>query len=182
MFKLLIDKAMENVERFTKMKTPAAADIALKYVGQKEVPGPEFNPVIVEFAEIAGIKWVADAASDEIPWCAVFANAMLTLAGKEGTKAANAKSFLKWGIQVTLEEVAKNPRNVVAIYHRGKTADSTSGHVELVELIDLNSNSIILIGGNVGDKVTRYTRDLELWLEKSIQDGTRAFIEFRRAI
>ena len=160
----------------TKYKPTTLKDAAMLFIGTTEIKGTKHNKVILQFGKWAGINWYD---KDEIPWCAVFVNAMLYLIGKGGTKSALAKSFLNIGKVVTLDEVKKDPTNVVAIYHRGSTAKDISGHVQIVIKVN-NDNTIDFVTGNVSDTVKTINENLEQMLNEKLSDGIKKFIEFRR--
>jgi uncharacterized protein (TIGR02594 family) len=62
------------------MNAPRWLQVAQRYDGLAEVPGPNSNPSILAMARAIGAPaWFHD---DDQPWCAVFQNAVLLEAGK----------------------------------------------------------------------------------------------------
>jgi uncharacterized protein (TIGR02594 family) len=84
-----------------------------------------------------------------IPWCAAFANAMLTRAGYEGTGSLMARSFLNYG------SVTYNPsEGDIAVFKRGRS--KTAGHVGFYvgEQVINGKKYILTLGGNQSRSVT----------------------------
>lgn len=125
-------------------------DIALKELGQKEVPGPNrTNPRIAEYHKTT----LGYAADDDVPWCASFVRWCIERAGysAQGTNAM-AKSFLKWG------EKSDGQIGDVVIFWRGSPTGS-SGHVGFI--VGRSGSTLHVLGGNQGNAVTiaRYSTD-----------------------
>ena len=176
-------KVVENVEPIEeadildeikeKFKDPVK-DVAPKnllasgmvYIGVCEQAGADSNKTILEFARRADIKWYN---SDEIAWCAIFVNAMCDIVGLPETKSALAKSFLKWGKSISIEDAAKDNTNVIAIFHRGNP-NSHTGHVGILKQISDDRKTALILGGNQSDKVCVQSFRLD-----------SKFIGFRRA-
>ena len=127
-------------------------DVAAGYTGLKEYPGAKHNPKIIKFYADAGHSWVQD---DETPWCAAFVGSVLAECGIPGTKELNARSYLKWGKTVDINNA--KPGDVV-VFWRG-SRDSWKGHVAFYSHHD--ANSVYVLGGNQGNAVTvqAYARD-----------------------
>jgi uncharacterized protein (TIGR02594 family) len=159
----------------TRYQPKTLRSAATLFIGVSEIKGRKHNNVILQFGKWAGIQWYVE---DEIPWCAVFLNAMLYLIGKPGTKSALAKSFLDIGTDITLEEARRDSTNVIAVYHRGKTKNDMSGHVDIVD--NITQDTITLIGGNINDSVTSFTKNIDELYNEKIPDGTRKLIGFKR--
>ena len=67
---------------------------ARRFIGEREIKGPEHNPLIVQWwkdIKRGGIK------DDETPWCAAFTGAMLEHVGIRSSRFESAKSYLEWG-------------------------------------------------------------------------------------
>ncbi|WP_045836055.1 TIGR02594 family protein [Hyphomicrobium sp. 99] len=124
------------------MDQPAWLAAAWAEFGVREIPGKENAAEILRYFREAGDSSVE---SEETPWCAAFAGAMLKRAGCEGTGSLLARSYLDWGI--SLDE----PRfGAVAVLARGD--DPTAGHVGFV--IGATGEKLYLLGGNQSDAVT----------------------------
>ena len=124
------------------MDQPAWLAAAWAEFGVREIPGKENSSEILRYFREAGdIK----VESEETPWCAAFAGAMLKRAGCQGTGSLMARSYLDWG--TGLDE----PRfGALAVLARGD--DPTAGHVGF--LIGAAAGKLYLLGGNQGDAVT----------------------------
>lgn len=123
-----------------------ALEIAKGYIGLKEVPGAGTNPTIAGmFADIGH----PEIKSDEISWCAAFVGHCLIQAGLRSTGSLAARSYLKWGIPVELEDAA--PGDVVVLWR--VKPDGWQGHVFFYEAH--NGTHIIGVGGNQSNAVTR---------------------------
>ena len=85
---------------------------------------------------------VRDYAHDEIPWCALFANAVLREDGKAGTGTLWALDFARWGQKLQGPAVG-----AFAPMTRGG-----GGHVGIVVGRDRNGN-LMCCGGNQSDAV-----------------------------
>jgi uncharacterized protein (TIGR02594 family) len=78
---------VEHVER------PLWLIEALKWLTTHEGVGPLDNPVILDWARGEGGEIARDYSHDSIPWCALFANMVLTKAGLKGTETLWALDF-----------------------------------------------------------------------------------------
>lgn len=119
---------------------------AARYIGVKEIPGPQDNPLIVKWGKEAGIEWWNN---DDDAWCAVFVNGIMVATGHKSTKSALAKSFLKWGYKLD-----KPVPGAVVIFDR--PPEPWMGHVGIVETVNSNS-TVTIINGNVSNMVKRST-------------------------
>src|SRR5437868_4734207 len=92
---------------------------ALQEYGEREVPGPQSNPRILEF-----LRSVGNNGGDETAWCSAFANWCMTQAGIRGTGMANARSWLTWSNYC----LARPAYGAVTILWRG-SPNGWQGHV-----------------------------------------------------
>jgi len=118
---------------------PKHLQIALSYLGEKEIPGKESNPFISEC-----LKSVDMPESDEVAWCAAFVNNILRKAGILGTGKALARSYLTWGKEGTCKPGA------IAV--QARTNDPKFGHVSFV--VQDNGTFCYCVGGNQSNAVT----------------------------
>lgn len=116
-------------------------ETAKKELGVHETPGPEATARIVEYASHTTLK----ATSDEVSWCASFANFVTDETGFPGTRLANARSFLKWGTPIDAPILG-----CVVVFKRGAPP---SGHVAFCDHPDVSNGMIRCLGGNQGDRV-----------------------------
>lgn len=95
-------------------------------------------------------------------WCAAFINATLGKAGMTGTGSLMARSFLKWG-----QEVSEPREGDVVVLSRG--SDPASGHVGFFKGYAENGD-IILLGGNQSDSVSEqaYSRSRLLGYRRAV--------------
>lgn len=135
--------------------------IAEAHIGLMEWPGAKHNPEIVKMYEASGHGWVKD---DETPWCAAFVGSCLAQAGMKGTGKLDARSYLKWGEEVALDDAEFGD---IVVLWRG-SRDSWKGHVGFYAGIDVNGN-ILLVGGNQGNAVSKagFKRDRLLGVRRA---------------
>ncbi len=124
------------------MAQSAWMDHAWAEIGQRESPGDADNPRIMAFYRELGH---ADAAHDEIAWCAAFVGASLERSGVSSTLSLLARSYLSWG-----DAIESGRLGAIAIFSRG--SDESSGHVAFY--LDDDGSRVFVLGGNQGDAVT----------------------------
>jgi uncharacterized protein (TIGR02594 family) len=125
-----------------------AFDIAMKELGTAEIFGDSHrnggdNSRIVEYHAATSLR----ATSDEVPWCASFVNWCLKKATIDGTNSARARSFLTWGVAVSLEEAQ---RGDIVVLSRG--TNGQFGHVGF--FAGQEGKSVLVLGGNQSNKVS----------------------------
>jgi len=113
--------------------------------GLRELRGPENNPSVVQFFADVGHGWVKD---DETAWCAAFVGAMLERAGLRSTRALNARSYLEWGQEISLEDAKVGD---VLVFWRN-SPDDWRGHVGF--FVNRAGTHLEVLGGNQSDAVT----------------------------
>lgn len=114
-------------------------DEAKKYLGTREIKGPQHNPLIVQWwkdIKRGGIK------DDETPWCAAFVGAMLEHVGIRSTRFESAKSYLDWGVKLDEPIVG-----CIVVFNR-----NGGGHVGFV-VGSTSSGDLVVLGGNQSDEV-----------------------------
>jgi len=82
----------------TSARAEAAADapwvaIAHGELGQRDYPGPRYNPRVVEYLNTTGLQ----GNKDETSWCSAFVNWCMVQARQRGTNNAAARSWLAYG-------------------------------------------------------------------------------------
>ncbi len=117
-------------------------DIALREMatGVDEMRGAADNPRIVEYHQTTTLK----ATDDETPWCSSFVNWCMIKSGNRGTNSAAARSWLKWG-----KELSEPRRGCVVVFSRPPSP--TSGHVAFFDHVA--GGRIFVLGGNQGNAV-----------------------------
>lgn len=128
------------------IKKPIWLEMAMLELGVKEVPGDGDNPTIAQYWRDAEL-YDTSMGQDEVPWCAAFANAMLMRAGADGTKAANARSFLKYGVPLKMTPVL----GAISVFSR--PGSEWQGHVNFYLGHDAAGN-VVGVGGNQGNAVS----------------------------
>lgn len=121
---------------------PLWLQAGLGWLGTKEQPGSGDNPVILNWAKDQGGDIAAEYTHDSIPWCALFANQILTQVGLKGTGTLWALDFAKWG-----QKLAGPAVGAFAPMQR-----SGGGHIPIVVGRDQHGN-LMCIGGNQSDAV-----------------------------
>lgn len=141
--------------------------LARRYVGVKEIAGPQHHPAILALLDAAdGLvdgKRLQGIADDETPWCASFVSAILELSGYKSTRSAWARSYLNWGQKLIGPAIG-----AIAVLERGPS----SGHVGFVVGRD-GAGDVLLLGGNQGDQVKISAFDMQRVLGFRWPDGER---------
>ena len=131
--------------------------IAKRYVGHvSEVAGKVHNEVISNMWKSIGWR----PQPDEVPWCAVFVNFCLDVAGYAGTDSPRARSFEEYGEELIVDDIQIGD---IVVLKRGK--NPALGHVTFFEgwceeAINSNFPRFFLgLGGNQRDSVcvSRYS-------------------------
>jgi len=123
-------------------------EAARKYIGQKEVKGPESNPWIKNlWMTLPGGKWFWSKYGNDdsgLPWCGAFVASACKDAGYDYPKNyASALAWAEWGAPLD------GPRmGAVAVMTR-----AGGGHVGIVTGITHDRKLIRLLGGNQDDEV-----------------------------
>jgi uncharacterized protein (TIGR02594 family) len=123
---------------------------AASFLGVAEIEGAKHNPIITRMLRAVGLP----GRGDETPWCAAFANAVLTASGIDGTGSARARSFEDWGEEVADWRNNIEPGDIVVLWR--KKPNSAFGHVAFFARFprfDRAAKRIWLLGGNQGNKV-----------------------------
>jgi uncharacterized protein (TIGR02594 family) len=108
------------------------------YLGQREIPGPRHNPLILKWWK--AIK--AQFTDDETAWCAAFVGGVLEECGIKSTRSGWARSYEKWGVALPGPAVG-----AVAVFSR-----KGGGHVGFV--VGDSPSRVSVLGGNQSDAVT----------------------------
>lgn len=119
-------------------------DYLSNHIGLKEVPGPQHNPLIVEWGQQSGIGWWNN---DEDAWCAVAVNGALVNSGYPSTRSALARSFTRYGTRLS-----RPVRGAIVVFPRG--SNPLYGHVGIVESVR-SDGTVVIVNGNSGNAVRR---------------------------
>ena len=127
-----------------------AYQLARRFLGVQEISGAASHPFITWCLSLCkfGLQ-----ASDEIPWCAAFVNAVAFMLGLPWTQSALARSWLTVGTPVTLDDAICGFD--VVVLERG--TNGVSGHVGFYIKHDLQK--VWLLGGNQSNAVTEQAFD-----------------------
>ena len=124
---------------------PLWLEAGIKLLGTHEGVGGKDNPAILDWAKEEGGDIAKEYTHDEIPWCALFANHILTHVGLKGTETLWALDFAgKW-------PAIKLAGPAVGAF--APMLRNGGGHITVVVGKDQNGN-IMGLGGNQSDAVT----------------------------
>lgn len=124
---------------------PLWLEAGLRYLGTKEFSGSRDNPTIIDWAKEEGGDIAENYNHDSIPWCALFANHILTKVGLKGTETLWALDFAgKW----PCVRLAGPAVGAFAPMKR-----QGGGHIMVIVGRDQLGN-IMGLGGNQSDAVT----------------------------
>lgn len=121
---------------------PAWMAAAWAELGQREIRGPDDNAHISAFFRELGQP---PSLHDEVAWCAAFVGACLERAGEASTRSLMARSYLRWG-----ENITQVRYGALAVLSRG--SDPSAGHVGF--LVGETPGHVVLLGGNQNDAVS----------------------------
>ena len=136
---------------------PSWLTVLRKEIGVHEISGVEANPRIVEYHRSTSL---ADrfAISDETAWCSSAMNWTVEQAGYIGTNSARARSWLDWGMELSVPTLGA----ITVIQNR----NTNRFHVALfiTWLLDEESPTHIrLLGGNQANSVRYSSYALDAW-------------------
>jgi len=124
---------------------PLWVEAGISLLGLHEGAGAKDNKAIIDWAHDEGGDIAKEYTHDSIPWCALFANHILTKVGLKGTETLWALDFAgKW------PAVRLNGPAVGAFAPMKRTG---GGHITIIVGKDQNGNPMGL-GGNQSDAVT----------------------------
>lgn len=121
---------------------------AMKYIGQREVPGPGVNAWIKDtWLSLPGGRWFwTEYGQDDskLPWCGAFVARVCQDAGLPFPKRySSALAWAEWGVPLVVPA-----QGCVAVLTR-----DGGGHVAIVTGISFDGRAVRLLGGNQGDAV-----------------------------
>lgn len=139
-----LENALPTIEH-SEINRPLWLEAGIKLVGTKEIIGSKDNQSIIDWAKEEGGDISETYTHDSVPWCALFANHILTKVGLKGTETLWALDFAgKW------PSVRLNGPAVGAF---APMLRNGGGHVIVVVGKDQHGN-IMGLGGNQSDKVS----------------------------
>jgi len=127
------------------MGEPAVMKRARRDLGQKEIPGPEANPVIMS----AWLHVDCDPpTNDDLAYCAAKMCQWHEETGHTSPRAPNARSWLKWGKEV------KTPKIGDVVIEWRESIRSWKGHVTLYAGPGSKPGTYLALGANQEDRST----------------------------
>lgn len=117
----------------------------MEFYGLKEIPGNEHNPVIMGW--VRDLHFEATVLDDETAWCSLFINWLCWKLGLERSMRLDARSWLRIGINVPIEEAQLGD---IVVFWR-ENISSWKGHVGLFNGYD--DKYIYTGGGNQNNQV-----------------------------
>ncbi len=135
-----------------------AYQIAMRFVGIKEMAGDFDNPQIMAFLKLDA-DW---PEHDEVPWCSGFVNYIAWLLRLPRSKSLRARSWLQVGTPISIDDAQ---RGDIVILNRGGVHDPNvikdKGHVGFFAGLSRDQNVVEVLGGNQSNtvKVSRYSLD-----------------------
>lgn len=137
-------KALPTIKQL-EITRPLWVEAGIKLLGTHEGIGAKDNKTIIDWAKDEGGDIAAEYTHDSIPWCALFANHILSSVGLKGTGTLWALDFAgKWPC-IRL--------NGPAVGAFAPMKRSGGGHITCIVGKDQNGNPMGL-GGNQGDQVS----------------------------
>ena len=141
-------------------------DLALRFVGLREVSGSSANPQILTMLRLDE-EWPED---DVVPWCSAFINYIAWLLRLPRSKRLRARSWLLVGRPIGLEE-AEPGFDVVVMTKGGADQPGPDvieapGHVGF--FAGTERTKVLVLGGNQDDSVSvkRYAKSRILGLRR----------------
>jgi uncharacterized protein (TIGR02594 family) len=125
--------------------------LAQRFIGLKETPGNLSNPQVLAMLRLDN-TW---PQGDDVAWCSAFINYIAWLLRLPRSKDLRARSWLKVGLPINLND-AKAENDIVVIKRGGADQPGPDvmdapGHVGIFAGIE--GSTILLLGGNQGDEV-----------------------------
>ncbi len=116
---------------------------ALRYYGEREIPGAKTNSVIGRMLVSVGMP-----ARDSIAWCSAFVNYVAIQMRAQRTNKATARSWASIGVEVLPQHVRAGN---LAVLRRGNS--KWQGHVGFVVRLDSKRGLVYVLGGNQSNRV-----------------------------
>lgn len=131
-------------EATSEIERPLWLQAGMALIGVKETIGVKDNSLIIDWAKDEGGDIAKTYTHDSIPWCALFANHVLTKAGLKGTESLWALDFA--GQWPSVKLIGPAVGAFAPMVRNG------GGHIGIVVGQDQSGN-VMLLGGNQSDAV-----------------------------
>lgn len=136
------------------MMDVTAFDLAMRYVGVKEISGAKNHPLVQWWLSLCGFSL---DAPDEVAWCSAFVNGIAWELRLPRSKSAAARSWLTVGTPVSLDD-AKIGFDVVVLQRGGGQQPgpeilAAQGHVGFFGGRPVGG-PVQVLAGNQGDAVS----------------------------
>ena len=149
----------------------SAYEIAMRFVGIREVPGATANPQILAMLRL-DMDWPED---DSVPWCSGFVNYIAWLLRLPRSKSLRARSWLTVGEVIGLDDAV--PGFDVVVFKRGggnqpgPEVINAPGHVGFYA--GVQGRNVLVLGGNQDDTVgiNAYARSRLLGVRRLLSQG-----------
>lgn len=132
------------------MISTSAYQIAARFIGIREVTGAAANPQILAMLRLDN-SW---PAGDDVAWCSAFVNYIAWILGLQRSRSLAARSWLKVGAPIELEQAAADSDIVIVKRGGGPGPDvlQAPGHVGFYA--GLQEDKVLILGGNQGNSVS----------------------------
>lgn len=131
---------------------PKWVEVGEALIGTTEIPGRKSNKAIIDmvaficgaFPQIAGnVSWYDN---DDIPWCGLFQAYMMAKAGiRPPAQMLRALAWAEWGV-----DAGEAKLGATAVKKR-----KGGGHVGTVVAVSPSGKSVLILGGNQGNRVSK---------------------------
>jgi uncharacterized protein (TIGR02594 family) len=130
----------------------SAFKIASKFIGTHEIAGSVSNPQILAMLRLVD----STAGADEIAWCSAFINYIAWLLGLPMSKSLAARSWLKVGTVITLDQAQVDCDIVILSRGFGEQPGpeviAAPGHVGFYA--GMKDGMVLLLAGNQGNSIS----------------------------
>lgn len=144
----------KNIAPIIEVERPLWLQAGLALVGVRETAGARDNQTIIDWAKEEGGAIARDYTHDSIPWCALFANHLLTKVGLKGPETLWALDFNADRMEKRIGRrwpADKLPGPAVGAF--APMLRNGGGHIIVVVGRDQHGN-VMGLGGNQSDQVS----------------------------
>jgi uncharacterized protein (TIGR02594 family) len=149
-------------------------DFAERYVGLKEISGDKDNPLIMAMLkQTEDMDFSGWPEHDEVPWCSAFANWCAWHMRLPRSKSLRARSWLRVGRVITLDEATADFCTVILKRGSGNQPGpdviEAPGHVGFYAGVE--GSKVLLLAGNQNDEVnvTRFPKSRILGVRRLVR-------------